>query len=125
MPSIVNLATKDLKKNVGNTKNYKKKRITITCIIKLNKMKKIKFKNNKGKDLKTTISEDIMNQVANLTEEELKSKGVFYIRDGSKFQVKQDDVKTLLEAQVNANTKLVSEGIITIDMLLNDIKANS
>jgi hypothetical protein len=88
-------------------------------------MKKIKFKNNKGKDLKTTISEDIMNQVANLTEEELKSKGVFYIRDGSKFQVKQDDVKTLLEAQVNANTKLVSEGIITIDMLLNDIKANS
>ena len=88
-------------------------------------MKKIRFKNNEGKELKTTISDDIMNQVVNLTEEELKSKGVFYIRDGSKFQVKHDDVKTLLDAQLNANAKLVSEGIITIDMLLNDIKANS
>ena len=88
-------------------------------------MKQIKFKNNKGKELKTTISEDIMNQVANITEEELKTKGVFYIRDGSNFQVKQDDVKTLLAAQVNANTKLVSDGVITIDMLLNDVKANS
>lgn len=84
----------------------------------------MKFKNKKGKELKTTMSNDIMNQVAEITELELKSKGIFYLRNGTKFSVKQDDVNNLLNAQMEANKKLIKDCVITSDMIKNDIKSN-
>tara|TARA_R110000772_G_scaffold268686_1_gene397424 strand:+ start:50 stop:343 length:294 start_codon:yes stop_codon:yes gene_type:complete len=88
------------------------------------KIKDMKFKNKKGKELKTTMSNDIMNQVAEITELELKSKGIFYLRNGTKFSVKQDDVNNLLNAQMEANKKLIKDCVITSDMIKNDIKSN-
>jgi len=87
------------------------------------KMKLI-FKTKKGKEFKTTMSNDIMNQVAEIIELELKRKGVFYLRYGTKFSVKQDDVNNLLNAQMEANIKLIKDGVITLDMIENDIKSN-
>ena len=84
----------------------------------------MKFKNKKGKELKTTISNDIMNNVADITELELKSKGVFYVRDDTRFSVKQDDVNNLLNAQMEASKKLIKDGVITLDMIKNDIYSN-
>jgi hypothetical protein len=84
----------------------------------------MKFKNKKGKELKTTISNDIMNNVADITELELKSKGVFYLRDDTRFSVKQDDVNNLLNAQMEASKKLIKDGVITLDMIKNDIYSN-
>ena len=84
----------------------------------------MKFKNKKGKELKTTMSNDIMNQIAEITELELKSKGIFYLRNGTKFSVKQDDINNLLNAQMKANEKMIKDGVITLDMIENDIKAN-
>ena len=84
----------------------------------------MKFKNQKGKELKTTMSDDIMNQVANLTETELKRKGIFYLKDGTKFNVKQSDVKNLLDAQMNANMMLIEKGVVTFDMIVKDFEAN-
>jgi hypothetical protein len=84
----------------------------------------MKFKNKKGKELKTTISNDIMNNVADITELELKRKGVFYLRDDTRFSVKQDDVNNLLNAQMEASKKLIKDGVITLDMIKNDIYSN-
>lgn len=84
----------------------------------------MKFKNKKGKELKTATSNDIMNKVADLTELELKSKDVFYLRDNTRFSVKQDDVNNLLNAQMEASKKLIKDGIITSDMIKNDIYSN-
>jgi hypothetical protein len=85
----------------------------------------MKFKNNKGKDAKTILSDDIMSQMLNLVEEELTNKNVFFKKDGTNFLVRESDVSVLLNAQLNANKKLISDGIITPEMLLNDYKANS
>lgn len=74
--------------------------------------------------MKTTISDKIMNEIANLTEKELKEKGVFYMRIGTKFSVRQSDINNLLDAQLNANKKLIKNGVITNEMLKNDIKNN-
>jgi hypothetical protein len=84
----------------------------------------MKFKNKKGKELKTTMSNDIMNKVAEITELELKSKGIFYLKNGTKFSVKQDDVNNLINAQMEANKKLIKDGVITSDIIENDIKSN-
>jgi hypothetical protein len=84
----------------------------------------MKFKNKKGEETKTILSNDIMNQMSNLVEQELVSKNVFYRREGTNFQVRESDISILLEAQFNANKKLISEGVITTEMLLNDYKAN-
>lgn len=84
----------------------------------------MKFKNKKGKELKTATSNDIMNKVADLTELELKSKDVFYLRDNTRFSVKQDDVNNLLNAQMEVSKKLIKDGIITLDMIKNDIYSN-
>lgn len=84
----------------------------------------MEFKNKKSKEVKTTMSNDIMNQIADIIEFKLKSKGVFYLRNDTKFGVEEDDVKNLLNAQMEANKKLIKDGIITSDMIKNDIESN-
>lgn len=83
----------------------------------------MKFKNKKGKDLKTTMSSDTMNKMSDIVEEELKIKGIMYLRDGTKFSVNPNDISTLFDAQINANLKLIERGVITSDMILKDIKS--
>ena len=84
----------------------------------------MKFKNKKGRKFKTNMSNDIMNQMAEIIELELKNKGIFYLREGTKFQVEQNNVSILLNIQIEANKKLAEEGVITLDMIKNDIKSN-
>jgi len=86
--------------------------------------KKIIFKNEQGKELKTNMSEDIMNRVSELIESDLKSKNIFYLREGTVFRVKQKDIENLLNAQIKANKKLIAGGVITLDMIEKDIDAN-
>jgi Holliday junction resolvase RusA-like endonuclease len=76
------------------------------------------------KNLKTTIPIDIMNQIADLTEKELKEKGIFYLRNETQFSVYKPDIDNLLKAQEKANLILLSKGILTTEMLLNDVKNN-
>lgn len=87
-------------------------------------MKKIRFKNSKGEDFKTSLPDEYMNKVYDLMEQELKDKEIFYLRDGTKFNVKAQDVDAFLQAQVNANNKLVSDGVITREQLIKDILKN-
>lgn len=84
----------------------------------------MKFKNKKGKRLKTTMSNDIMNQVAEITELQLKNKNIFYLREGTVFRVKQSDMNNLLNAQMRATKKLIKDGVITLDMIKKDMKYN-
>jgi len=84
----------------------------------------MKFKNKKGREFKTTMSNDIMNQMAEIVELELKNKGIFYLREGTKFQVEQNNVSSLLNIQIEANKKLIKDGTITLGMVENDIKSN-
>lgn len=80
------------------------------------------FRDRKGNPLKTTMSDDIMNQIADLAEIELEKKGIFYIRNDFKFHTKPCDVGSLYEAQIQANRILIEKGVITMDMLLDDFK---
>ena len=84
----------------------------------------MKFKNRKGKRLKTTMSNDIMNQVAEITELQLKNRNIFYLREGTVFRVKQSDMNNLLNAQMRATKKLIKDGVITLDMIKKDMKYN-
>lgn len=84
----------------------------------------MKFKNKKGKDLKTTMSNGIINKIADLTESELKESKVFYTRDGTRFNVMQIDIQVLLDAQMKATKKLVEDGVITQSMIKKELKSN-
>ena len=81
----------------------------------------IKFKNSKGEELKTTLSDDIMNQIADIGEEKLKKANIFYKREGTKFFVPANKVETLLQFQEEANKELLQKGILTPEMLLGDL----
>lgn len=82
------------------------------------------FKNSKGETVKTILPKNIMDQITNLIEKELKDKNIFYTKNGTVFQVKGKDMDSLFKAQENANLKLMSEGVITIDMLMDDLISN-
>lgn len=88
------------------------------------KLKTMEFRNKKGELLKTNLPEDIMNQIAEMIELELKRDGVFYFRNGTKFNVKPNDVNKLLDAQMGASKKLFQDGVITLEMIRNDINTN-
>jgi hypothetical protein len=77
---------------------------------------------NNRRILKTTLSPKIMNKIAELIEEEFKRKKIFYIRDGTTFNVADNNINDLLNAQLNANKKLISKGMITKKMLKKDYK---
>lgn len=87
-------------------------------------MEIMKFKNKKGEDLKTTMSDDVMSQVGDIIEEILQNDLVFYAREGTMFYVGQDDMPNLLEAQTEANKRLVQRGVITPEMVAKDINSN-
>jgi hypothetical protein len=87
-------------------------------------MKRIRFENENGKEIRTTLPEDIMKQVANLTEVELKRKGIFYTRNGTEFDLFGKDVKHLFDAQAEATKLLIERGVITIEMILSDLQSN-
>ena len=74
------------------------------------------------KEIKTILSDEIMNLISDMMEKELSDKGVFYIREGTKFTVRETD--KLIEAQLNATRELISRGVITEGMLLADLEAN-
>ncbi len=84
----------------------------------------MKFKNKKGKTFKTTMSDDIINQVSDIVEQKLKAKGIFYIRNSEKFRVQQNDVNNLLRAQMEANEFLMKSGVITLEMIAKEIDKN-
>ncbi len=75
----------------------------------------------KDKEPKTTMSTNIMKQVCDIAETELKKKGIFYTRTNTKFKVKQENIKDLWDAQMKANSILIKEGVITLDMIENEI----
>ena len=76
------------------------------------------------KEVKTTLSDSVMEQVADLTELELIRKNIYYHRDGTVFHVPKDNITDLLTAQYSANEDLLEKGVITIDMLMDDVLAN-
>jgi len=75
------------------------------------------------KTIKTTLSSDIMDQIADLVESELKSKNVHFVREGTVFRVSQGDYNHLLLSQEVATVKLIKKGVITLDMIEKDIKS--
>jgi len=85
----------------------------------------MKFVNKNGQELKTIMSDEIMNQVGDITESKLKEKGISYTRDGSRFEVEDEDVVTVLNTQTEATKELVGRGVITYDMIIDDLKANN
>lgn len=87
-------------------------------------MNKIRFFNKEGKEFNTTMSDDIMNKVADLTELELQRNRIYYSRNGTVFNVRQDDVNRLLNAQSKATKQMFDDGVITKDIMEEDIKAN-
>lgn len=75
----------------------------------------------KGK-LKTTMSDSIMNKIADLIEKDLTDKGIFYLRKGTKFNLLESQMEELYKSQEKANLKLISTGEITMDMVSKDLK---
>lgn len=59
--------------------------------------------------------------MADIVEVKLKQKGIFYLRDGTKFNVAEEDVNNLLAAQFEANKVLIKSGVITQEMLKKDL----
>lgn len=84
----------------------------------------MKFVNQKGKECKTLMSDEVMNRIGDIVEAGLKKQSVKYTRDGTKFNVRPKDISVLLENQMSASMQLISEGVITMDMVFNDLKAN-
>lgn len=84
----------------------------------------MKFVNQHGKETKTTMSDDIMNQLSNMVEAELIRSKIYYLREGTNFKVRNSDLNSLLYAQFEASAKLLKDGVITVEMLENDVKSN-
>tara|TARA_S200002703_G_scaffold153696_1_gene155521 strand:- start:519 stop:785 length:267 start_codon:yes stop_codon:yes gene_type:complete len=85
----------------------------------------MKFVNKNNQELKTILSDEIMTQVGDIVESKLKEKGIYYTRDGSKFDVKDEDILTVINTQTEATMELVDKGVITYDMIIEDLKANN
>jgi len=86
--------------------------------------RKIQFKNSKGRVARTTLSDEIMVEIANLTEKTLVENNIYFLRDGTKFQVKSNNVDDLLSAQTKANLTMLDSGKLTPEMLINDFFKN-
>lgn len=84
----------------------------------------MKLVNDQGRELKTTLSDDIMNQMCDIIEDKLTEQGVFYLRDGTKFKTPPELVDKLNEAHLAANKELFDKGIITPEMIIEDIETN-
>jgi len=74
--------------------------------------------------MSTTINHNIMMMVSDLIEEMLKSDGIAYLRNKTEFSVAPENIQRLLHYQGVANKILIAQGIITKEMLENDIKKN-
>jgi hypothetical protein len=71
--------------------------------------------------MKTTFPDDVMNRISDLVEKELIQKDIFYIREGTVFRVPHPYMGVLLDAQANANLKLIDEGIVTKEMISREV----
>ena len=87
-------------------------------------MKKVTIKNKKGQEAMTTMSSEVINQLGEFIEAELIADDIDYERNGTEFKVKDYDMPSLYNAQSEANMKLIKMGVITLDMIMNDIEAN-
>lgn len=72
--------------------------------------------------MKTTLSDEIMNQMADIIEQKLKSSNTTYVRKETVFSVKSYEQYILLKYQLEAGEQLVKAGVITKEMLLADMK---
>ncbi len=61
------------------------------------------------------MADDLMNKICDLSEVELKKQGIFYIRNGSVFTVKEKNIPDLFEIQSSVTFSLVEKGEITIE----------
>lgn len=72
--------------------------------------------------MKTTMPDHVLNRTADITEADLKSQDIFHIRNGTKFIVKMSDEGKLLAAQSKAIEQLMSDGVITPEMVIANFK---
>lgn len=61
------------------------------------------------------MEDDLMNKICDLSEAELKKRGIFYIRKGTVFSVKERNIPDLFDIQLVVTVSLVVEGEITIE----------
>lgn len=71
--------------------------------------------------MKTTMPDHVMDRIADITQSSLKSQGIFHIRNGHKFILKMSDQGKLLALQSDATEQLMSEGVITPEMVSEGI----
>lgn len=88
------------------------------------KPQKIALTNAQGKVLKTIFSHNIMIQIADIMEDELKKNNIDCSRNGTSFSVNVNDFGYVVQAQLMATQKLYEKGIITREMIGADIDAN-
>jgi len=81
----------------------------------------VEFRNKKGELLKTTMSDDVMDKVADIVENKLRENGMFYIRNGTVFSVENGKINHLLTLQLEATKELIDNGVITDDMIKTEV----
>lgn len=84
----------------------------------------MRLKNNKGEELKSILPNEVMEKIMEYIEQELRQKNIYYERNGSVFRVPNKNMEDLHQAQLNANVRLISEGVLTLEMLKEDFEAN-
>lgn len=72
--------------------------------------------------LKTTISQDKMNFIADEMEKLFKENNIFYLRNDTVFSTTEEDFDKIFEYQYKANEIAVEKGIITQEDLLKDVE---
>ena len=77
-----------------------------------------------GKPMKSILPDEVLSQISDLIETDLKAKDIYYEREGNIFRVPEYALDILFEAQWKANCKLVDQGVITMQMLQKDAEEN-
>ena len=83
-----------------------------------------KFHNKKGKELRTTLPDHIMEQIYLEAEKYFEERDIYFERKGSVFRVPEEHLEELWKAQLHANRVLLKKGVLTQKMLDDDAKAN-
>jgi hypothetical protein len=71
------------------------------------------------------MEDTLMTKICDLTEIQLNSANIFYVRNGTVFSVKEKDIPILFDTQTNVTISLIQKGELTMDMALNFLEKGS
>jgi|688.fasta_scaffold1829107_1 hypothetical protein len=72
--------------------------------------------------MKTTLPDNVMTQISDITENKLKKNNIPFTRNDTVFDLKKEHQMKLMQFQSEATLELVESGVITPEMIEAEMK---